>query len=327
MNELKYYPCGFSGDYFLSVKESIISHLEYLENGYIQLIECDKETKSMKVMEKQENDKEWTEINMDEYKQGRVIDLSDRGDRWEGDSLNSSPFGYGCIYNSENQLVYKGFICKGMKVCFGNEFFGDAGIIEYEGEYYKNMRFGYGRSYDKKSNLLYEGEWLNNQPMKLVSINIDKDLKDYDIHYNLENFHISYSSVCKLNILRLSHFPYLKSIDVSGYCISESTEIEIDNCSILTDIKLELKRIERSSCHSINWKGKLTISNCLVLKQLILKCDKSVYANGTIILKSIINRINQEIDLPALKSFKCDESNLYELDLVIDSKQAIVFLL
>ena len=58
MNEMKYYPCGFSGDYFLSVKESIISHLEYLENGYIQLIECNKEEKSMKVMEKQENDKD-----------------------------------------------------------------------------------------------------------------------------------------------------------------------------------------------------------------------------------------------------------------------------
>ena len=324
MNELKYYPCGYSGVDFLSTKGSIISHSEYLENGFVRLIECDKEEKSMMVKEKRENDKEWNEINMDGYKQGIVIDLSDKGDRWEGDSLNNSPFGYGCKYNPENQLIYKGFIFKGMKVCFGNEFFGDAGIIEYEGEYYKNMRFGYGRSYDKKSNLLYEGEWLKNQPMKLVSISDDHDLKDYDIHYNLENCHISYSSVCKLNILRLSHFPYLKSIDVSGYCISESTEIEIDNCSILTDINLELKRIERSSCHSIKWKGKLTISNCLVLKQLILKCDKSVYANGTIILKSIINRINQEIDLPALKSFKCDESDLYELDLVIDSKLAIV---
>ena len=105
MNEMRYYPCGFSGDDFLSVKESIISHSEYLENGYIQLIECDKETKSMKVMEKQENDKEWNEINMDEYKQGIVIDLSDKGDRWEGDSLNNSPFGYGCIYNSKNQII------------------------------------------------------------------------------------------------------------------------------------------------------------------------------------------------------------------------------
>ena len=45
MNELKYYPCGYSGDDFLSEKESIISHSEYLENGYIQLIECNKEEK------------------------------------------------------------------------------------------------------------------------------------------------------------------------------------------------------------------------------------------------------------------------------------------
>ena len=151
MNEMRYYPCGFSGDDFLSVKESIISHSEYLENGFVRLIECDKEEKSMKVMEKKENDKEWTEINMNEYKPGRVIDLSDKGDRWEGDSLNNSPFGYGCKYNFENQLIYKGFIFKGMKVCFGSEFYEDAGIIEYEGEYYKNRRYGYGRLYDKKN--------------------------------------------------------------------------------------------------------------------------------------------------------------------------------
>ena len=181
MNELKYYPIGISGDDFLSVKEFIIYHSEYIKNRGVQLIECDKETKSMKVMEKQENDKEWTKINMDEYKQGRVIDLSDKGDRWEGDSLNNSPFGYGCKYNPENQLIYKGFIFEGMKVCFGNEFFGDAGIIEYEGEYYKNMRFGYGKLYDKKSNLLYEGGWLNNQPIELTNVTLSTEMKENDI--------------------------------------------------------------------------------------------------------------------------------------------------
>ena len=75
MNELKYYPCGYSGDDFLSVKESIISHSEYLENGYIQLIECDKESNTMKVMEKKENDREWTEINMDGLQRGVTIDF------------------------------------------------------------------------------------------------------------------------------------------------------------------------------------------------------------------------------------------------------------
>ena len=287
MSELRFYPCSLSGDDFLSEKGSIISHSEYIRNNGIRLIECDKEEKCMKVMEKREKIEEWIEINMDGYRQGIVIDLSEKGDRWEGDSMKDSPFGYGCIYNSENQLIYKGFIFEGMKVCFGSEFYEDAGIIEYEGEYYKNMRFGYGRSYDKKSNLLYEGDWLNNQSMKLVSINVDKDLKEYDIQYNLEEFDISYSSVCNLKTICLSHFPYLKSIYIGGYCISESTVIEIDNCNKLKDIELKLKRIEESSCHSTEWKGKLIISNCLVLKKLILKCDKSVVAKGTIILQSI----------------------------------------
>ena len=121
----------------------------------------------MKVMEKKENDREWTEINMDGFKQGVTIRLSDKGDRWEGDSLNNSPFFYVCKYNSENQLIYKGFIFKIMKVCFGSEFYGDVGNIEYEGEYYKNMRFGYDKLYDKKNQLVYEGENCNQPTVTL----------------------------------------------------------------------------------------------------------------------------------------------------------------
>ena len=123
--------------------------------------------------------------------------------------------------------------------------------------------------------------------MKLVSINIDKDLKDYDIQYNLEEFDIHYSSVCKLKNICLSHFPYLKRIYIGGYCISESTNIEIDNCNKLRDIELGLKGIDRSSYHSTEWKGELIISNCLVLKKLIIKSDKLVHTKGSITLQSI----------------------------------------
>ena len=158
----RYYPFGFSRDDFLSVKESIISHSEYIPNSRILLIECDKEEKYIKVMEKKEKRKEWNEINMDGLRRGVTIDLSEKGDRWEGNSLNNSPFGYGCIYNSENQLIYKGFVFKGMKVCFGSEFYEDAGIVEYEGEYYKNKRCGYGRIINKLNQLVYEGD-INNQ--------------------------------------------------------------------------------------------------------------------------------------------------------------------
>ena len=45
----RYYPCGYSGDDFLSEKGSVISHSEYLENGYIRLIECDKESNTIRL--------------------------------------------------------------------------------------------------------------------------------------------------------------------------------------------------------------------------------------------------------------------------------------
>ena len=86
-----------------------------------------------------------------------IIDLNENGVRWEGSVLDGIPFGYGEIYNEDNNKIYKGFMFEGMKVCYGSEFYGDVEIVEYEGDYYKNMRYGYGRLYDKKNELIYEG--------------------------------------------------------------------------------------------------------------------------------------------------------------------------
>ena len=64
----------------------------------------------MKVKSRDEECSEWIEMNLNNLKRGIVIDLNEKGDRWEGDSLEGIPFGYGCVYNSENQLIYKGFV-------------------------------------------------------------------------------------------------------------------------------------------------------------------------------------------------------------------------
>ena len=36
----------------------------------------------------------------------QVLDLSDDGERWEGDVLNNQPYGWGVLYDSENRMVY-----------------------------------------------------------------------------------------------------------------------------------------------------------------------------------------------------------------------------
>ena len=35
----------------------------------------------------------------------QVLDLSDDGERWEGDVLNNKPFGWGVLYDSENRMA------------------------------------------------------------------------------------------------------------------------------------------------------------------------------------------------------------------------------
>ena len=290
----KYYPIGFSGDDFLSVRESTIYHSEYIKNRGVQLIECDKETKYMKVMEKKENDKEWNEINMDGFIQGVTIDLSDKGDRWEGNSLNNSPFGYGCIYNSENQLIYKGFVFKGMKVCFGNEFFGDAGIIEYEGEYYKNMRFGYGKLYDKKSNLLYEGEWLNNQPIELTNVTLSEEMKENDISFGVKELIIEDEYKGKYCNFILHSYPHLKSLHIGRNCFSNVNVFEISNCVELEEVfigKCSFNRINKDSKENKNENGIFRITDCLKLKKIVFELESFGDYCGGFELKSNIELI------------------------------------
>ena len=143
--ECKYYRFGYSGCNYLCINRSVYTQSELLPNGIIREIQCDKDDKWMKVRERKKENEEWNEINLNGLKHHDIIDLNENGDRWEGDSLNGSPFGYGCIYNSENQLVYSGFISEGLKVCYGIELYGDVGLVEYEGDFYKGMRFGNGK--------------------------------------------------------------------------------------------------------------------------------------------------------------------------------------
>ena len=271
MNELKYYPCGYSGVDFLSTKGSIISHSEYLENGCIRLIECDKEEKYIKVMEKRKNEKEWNEINMDGLIQGIVIDLSDRGDRWEGNSLNNSPFGYGCIYNSENQLIYKGFMFKGVKVCFGSEFYGENGMIDYEGEYYKNKRCGYGRIFNKLDQLVYEGD-INNQ----TTVTLFKEMKENDISFGVKELIIEDGYEGKGCNFILHSYPHLKSLHIGRNCFSNVNVFEISNCSELEEVfigessfnsHLEEPKQEKWT----NENGIFRITNCLKLKKIVFE--------------------------------------------------------
>ena len=289
MDEIRYYPCSLSGCDFLSVKGSTVYHSEYLENGCIRLIECDKEEKSMKVKEKKKNDIEWNEINMDGFKQGVTIRLSDKGDRWEGNSLNNSPVGYGCIYNSENQSIYKGYIYEGMKVCFGIDFYGESGIIEYEGEYYKDMRYGYGRIINKLDQLVYEGEWLNNQPIELTKLTICKEMKENDISFGVKELIIEDEYEGNGYNFILHSYPHLQSIHIGRNCFSNVNIFEISNCAELEEVRIG----EHCFCNpSMNSDSNFSIMNCNKLNSIELGKESINNFRGKFLLQSMISYLS-----------------------------------
>ena len=64
----------------------------------------------------------------------RLLDLSDEGERWEGDVLHNRPCGWGVLYDSENRMAYEGFRVGNVNVCYGTRYYSDIGVIEYKGE-------------------------------------------------------------------------------------------------------------------------------------------------------------------------------------------------
>ena len=141
------YVFGFSTYQYLSVKGKLYSHSDIILNDLVRVIECNIDEKWMTVKVRNTTEENVIEVDLSELKKGVVVDLDGRGTRWEGDYLNGCPFGYGCIFNEENYIMYKGFMFEGKKVCFGNDYYGDLGTIEYVGDYYKNTRNGNGKLY------------------------------------------------------------------------------------------------------------------------------------------------------------------------------------
>lgn len=230
------YPIGLKDVEYLRFKNGVYFHSEILRSDVFQVIECDMNDKLMKVRTYRPKKNQWEEMDLKELIKGDIIDLSDNGERWEGDSLQHKPFGYGYIYDNENRITYNGFIFEGMKACFGCEFYGDVGIVKYCGNYYKNMKYGYGLLYYKKNELIYKGKWMNDNPIDISKIVIEKELQNQDIYFGLEEITICRNSMKNLECFKLIGFDHLKKLHIKENRLKIMKHFCIENCNELVDI-------------------------------------------------------------------------------------------
>ena len=263
------YPKKLSGNEYLLKCGTHYTHREITEHDSIRIIECDIEEKWMKMKERRLDSLEWNSINENDIERNKILDLNEKGERWEGDILYGKPFGFGCIYNSENQIIYKGFKFGELKVCFGSDYFGDVEGVNYEGDYYKNMRYGYGKLYNKKKELMYEGEWKENQSLsELSSLHVDSKLDENDIHFGLEEIVIGENGLQGIEFFRLIGFNHLKILKIEKNCLVFMRSFCIEDCNELVDVQLHGNDMY-SNDDSIRL---FRIRNCSQLIKIIIGC-------------------------------------------------------
>ena len=242
------------------------------ENGefdYYEFIIADKsdgKKKRMAVSTADRIESELIEMDSSGLKENEIIDLNVEGRRWEGGELNGKPFGFGCEYSEEGNLVYEGFVFEGKKVCFGKEWNdnGNNNCLMYEGEYWNDERWGKGISYDLNGNVDFEGEWMNNHVMT------ENDLQnDLIVPMTIEEFVIDDEMFNDENITSLHFSPLLlllKRIEIGNECFNHVREFAIDGLERVESVKIG------EECFRISWNerddGVCQITNCPNLRQL-----------------------------------------------------------
>ena len=223
MEDIFHYQIGLSGNSYVEKVGTTYTHSKELLYNQIEIVQCDIGKKWMKVYTQNNYGEKRKEIELSNVKEGDTLDLNEKGKRWEGSSLNGYPFGYGKIFNEDNNVVYEGFMYYGAKVCFGVEFYGDSDLVEFEGTFYQNKRFGYGKLYDKKKEVVYEGEWYNNNAVEKRRVIINNTIQE-DVHLGIEELIIGDRYEYDRDSFVLNGFTNLKRIEIGNGCINKATK-------------------------------------------------------------------------------------------------------
>ena len=123
-------------------------------------------------------------------------------------------------------------------MCSGIEVYGDVSLVEYVGGYYKGMRYGNGKLYDKKNELIYEGEWYMNNPLETRSVRIERELKEEDIHFGIEEIVIGKDCLDKIKCFKLIGYDHLKKLIIHQNRIMRMNCFCIEDCNELVNIEL-----------------------------------------------------------------------------------------
>ncbi len=198
-----------------------------------------------------------------------MLDLSNDGERWEGDVLNNQPYGWGVAYDSENRIVYDGFRIGEVNVCYGTRYYSDIGVIEYEGEWFEGKRWGRGVQYDRTGKVMSKREWMNDDNM------IEKEVvlieENQRLHSCIEELTVSNKSCNgpEWNTLDLSFMFNLRLLEVGDNCLQYVKEVKLIGMNRLERVVIGEKCFTKKKKYlKYDATRHFYLKNCERLKEL-----------------------------------------------------------
>ena len=265
------------GNYYFQVN---YHEIEMGKSTWYRLIVADNsdDNKRMAVLFAKNIEGKLIEMDCSGMREDVIIDLNFGGRRWEGGELNGKPFGFGCEYSEDGNLVYEGFVFEGKKVCFGKEWNDDGNnnCLVYEGGYCNGERWGKGKSYDLSGNVDFEGEWMNNHGMSEEE-KIDL-MNELIVPLSIEEFVIGNKMFNDESITILHFSPLLvrlKRIRFGNRCFKHVRKFVIDGLESLESVRIGRECF--NGCGEDNDRI-CRITNCPTLQRIVI-CNGSCINN------------------------------------------------
>ena len=199
----------------------------------------------------------------------QVLNLSDEGDRWEGDVLHDEPYGWGVLYDKEGEMAYEGFRIGDVSVCYGTQYYADIQKVEYEGEWCEGKRWGRGIQYDRNGIVVYDGEWMNDDHVeKRFVLNDGMQV----LHNHIEELIVSYKSCNGIEWIGLDLLcmPHLRLFEVGDECFEHVTEVKLIGLHALERAVIGKHCFRNSFSNDPN--PYFYLKDCEKLKELKIGC-------------------------------------------------------
>ena len=282
--------------WFLDTGIAHIQNDELIELNSSMIIRANTETKALIIVNNED---------LSGIEHNQLLNLSDEGERWEGDVLNDQPFGWGVLYDKENTRIYEGFRIGDLGVCYGTHYYSDNGVMEYKGELCEGKRWGHGVQYDRNGRVVYDGEWMNNEHLEKRIEITEKNENTVLLHNRIEELVIG--EHCwndeGLTAVDFKYMPFLRELTVNNHSLDHVREITLSG----------LQHLERALflCSPSSIKGSFCVRDCPVLSSLRIG-DGAMISYVSCVIEN--NAMLKEIEIGELHEYN---ESFYTGELVV----------